>query len=110
MSPMLARACLLAVLAMATPMLTACWDPEPSTFYIVNETGQTVTVSGRGGKRPVLHDDESAQFQTNKCNSADLVAVYADGTEAARVTEEWCANGSWHIRAHGESLFDPGSD
>jgi hypothetical protein len=110
LSRVLGRLCLLTVMTAVTPMLTACWDPEPETFHIVNETGQTVTVSGGGGKRPVLHDDESTRYATNRCNSADLVAVGADGTEAARVTEEWCANGSWHIRADGESRFDPGSD
>jgi hypothetical protein len=74
MSPMLARACLLTVLATATPMLTACWDPEPTIFYIVNETGEPVTVSGGGADRPVLQDDESTTYATNRCNSADLVA------------------------------------
>ena len=106
---MLARACLLTVLATVTPMLTACWDQDEKSFYIVNETGQTVTVSGGGGSVPSCRTTNPARYQTNECNSADLVAVYADGTEAASVTEEWCAK---RLMAHPgrRRVLDPGSD
>jgi hypothetical protein len=59
------------------------------------------------GSHPLEANGDSTIINIGKCLDTDMVAVAADGTEVARLTEDWCPDGVWRIRANGKSVLDP---
>jgi hypothetical protein len=89
-------------------LLTGCpVDHDPQALTIVNQTDQPVTTSGTNTTlKP--HGGDFA-FVVDGCSDRDITATWPDGTAVASLTQRWCGDQTWTIRADGEStLTDDG--
>jgi hypothetical protein len=99
----------LAALLVAVLSLTACidLDPDPSYFTIVETDLPLVVGAPPSGSHPLDPNGDSTTISAGRCIDTDIVAMTEDGSEFARLTEDWCPDGIWRIRADGESVLDP---
>jgi hypothetical protein len=101
-------------LCIATVVVSGC--DRFAALYLVNKTGQTISVTYDHDGSTVLADrmppDTSAALvepfgKTIDCSSGDLVARTLAGVEIARRTEQICLGDTWFVSPPASSIPSP---